>query len=130
MLRLCLVIGAMKAGTTSLFAHLARHPEIAPCRDKEPSFFCSHYDRGLDWYRPIRYPTPAQRGAQIADAIRFSAMASTSSGPIITACRTGQQSAGATAALRKEGFEKVYLLGGGIAAWEGASLPLTKNNKK
>lgn len=46
--------------------------------------------------------------------------------PIITACRNGQQAAGATTALRKQGFEKVYLLGGGITAWQGASLPLTK----
>lgn len=46
--------------------------------------------------------------------------------PVIAACRTGQQSAGAASALRKKGFEKVYLLGGGILAWEGASLPLTK----
>lgn len=46
--------------------------------------------------------------------------------PIITACRTGQQSAGACAVLRKHGFERVYNLSGGILAWQNASLPLTK----
>ena len=46
--------------------------------------------------------------------------------PIVTACRTGQQSATASGVLRKRGFEKVYSLSGGIAAWEGANLPLTK----
>lgn len=46
--------------------------------------------------------------------------------PIITACRTGQQSAGACALLRKNGFERVYNLSGGILAWQNASLPLTK----
>jgi len=34
------IIGAMKCGTTSLFNHLAAHPEIAPCSTKEPDFFC------------------------------------------------------------------------------------------
>lgn len=46
--------------------------------------------------------------------------------PIITVCRTGQQSAGASAVLRKHGFERVYNLSGGILAWQNASLPLTK----
>lgn len=46
--------------------------------------------------------------------------------PIITVCRTGQQSAGASAALRKHGFERVYNLSGGILAWQNASLPLIK----
>lgn len=46
--------------------------------------------------------------------------------PIITVCRTGQQSAGASAMLRKRGFERVYNLSGGILAWQNASLPLTK----
>ena len=46
--------------------------------------------------------------------------------PIITACRTGQTSARASNALRKQGFEKVYYLSGGLLAWEDANLPLTK----
>lgn len=47
--------------------------------------------------------------------------------PIITACRTGQLSVRAGNVLRKNGFENVYNLAGGLAAWEGANLPLTKN---
>lgn len=46
--------------------------------------------------------------------------------PIITACRSGNQSASTGVALRKHGFERVYHLTGGIAAWQGANLPLTK----
>ena len=46
--------------------------------------------------------------------------------PIITTCRTGQVSAKAGGKLVADGFEKVYSLNGGILAWEGASLPLTK----
>lgn len=48
--------------------------------------------------------------------------------PIISTCRTGQQSASACSLLRKNGFEKVYSLSGGILAWQNASLPLTKND--
>ena len=46
---------------------------------------------------------------------------------IITACRNGQQAANASGILRKHGFENVFSLAGGIVAWEGASLPLTKS---
>ena len=46
--------------------------------------------------------------------------------PIIATCRTGQQSAGVCATLRKRGFEKVFNLNGGILAWQNANLPLTK----
>ena len=46
--------------------------------------------------------------------------------PIITTCRTGQISVKAGGKLVADGFEKVYTLNGGILAWEGASLPLTK----
>jgi rhodanese-related sulfurtransferase len=46
--------------------------------------------------------------------------------PIITACRTGQLAATAGNTLRKNGFERVYNLQGGLLAWEGANLPLTK----
>lgn len=44
--RFGLIIGAMKCGTTTLFNHLARHPQVAPSRIKEPSFFCD------EQYRP------------------------------------------------------------------------------
>ena len=39
--RFGLIVGAMKCGTTSLFNHLAAHPEVAPCRTKEPDYFSS-----------------------------------------------------------------------------------------
>ncbi len=49
------VIGAMKAGTTSLFGYLCRHPQIYMCPHKEPMYF-SHEDvhaKGDDWYRSL-----------------------------------------------------------------------------
>ncbi len=46
---------------------------------------------------------------------------------IITACRNGQQAASASGILRKNGFQNVFSLSGGVVAWQGASLPLTKD---
>lgn len=47
-----MVIGAMKSGTTTLYRHLAAHPQIGMSRDKETDFFVAekNYDLGPDWY--------------------------------------------------------------------------------
>ena len=53
------LIGAQKAGTTSLAYLLDQHPDIAVSNPKEPGFFAAEYERGLDWYRncyPDRLP--------------------------------------------------------------------------
>ncbi|WP_373508989.1 rhodanese-like domain-containing protein [Thiocapsa sp.] len=49
--------------------------------------------------------------------------------PIIVNCRSGAQSSMACSQLRKEGFEHVFNLRGGIMAWEAASLPLTRKKR-
>ncbi len=57
-----LVIGAMKAGTTSLFNYLAGHPQINPPFRKEIKYFDIHYPQGLGWYRahfPVRFKMKA-----------------------------------------------------------------------
>lgn len=46
--------------------------------------------------------------------------------PVIVSCRSGQRSARAASVLKKNGFETVYNLDGGLAAWQNASLPVTK----
>ncbi|RJK97876.1 sulfotransferase domain-containing protein [Vallicoccus soli] len=48
-----LVIGAMKAGTTSLHHYLAAHPGLHLPTTKELNFFRDdrHFGRGVDWYR-------------------------------------------------------------------------------
>ncbi|TWI05777.1 rhodanese-related sulfurtransferase [Luteimonas cucumeris] len=46
--------------------------------------------------------------------------------PVVAVCRNGQASADAAKRLKKAGFEKVYWLDGGIAAWQHADLPLVK----
>ncbi len=47
---LALIIGAGKAGTTSLFSYLSQHPRICAANRKEINFFSRHWDRGRDFY--------------------------------------------------------------------------------
>ena len=46
--------------------------------------------------------------------------------PFIVACATGQRAPTAAEAIRKLGFEEVFVLNGGQAAWTQAGLPVTK----
>ncbi len=59
-----IVIGAMRAGTTTLHRLLAAHPQVAMSREKEPDFFVAerNFDRGLDWYRSLFPREGAVRG--------------------------------------------------------------------
>lgn len=52
MLPTFIIIGAMKAGTTSLHTYLSLHPQIGMSSIKELDFFNeeSHWARGVDWY--------------------------------------------------------------------------------
>ena len=47
----------------------------------------------------------------------------------IVNCRSGSQSAMACNLLRKEGFEEVFNLRGGILAWQSANLPITRKRR-
>jgi hypothetical protein len=48
-----LLVGAMKAGTTSLYHYLAAHPQVLTPRYKAPEFFVeeANWSRGVEWYR-------------------------------------------------------------------------------
>jgi rhodanese-related sulfurtransferase len=46
--------------------------------------------------------------------------------PVVLVCKAGQTSGAAAKRLRKAGFEHVYVLDGGIGAWQQAGLPLTR----
>lgn len=52
------IVGVVKGGTTSLFAYLAQHPDICPCREKEPHYFS-----------PLRLP-----GGHLAPLERYDAL--------------------------------------------------------
>ena len=46
--------------------------------------------------------------------------------PVIVICASGNRSRSALGSLRRLGFEQVFELGGGVAAWQQAGLPLEK----
>ena len=53
------IIGAMKAGTSSLHEYLHQHPEIFMSRLKEPQYFAPHKTRwGQPWGQGYSHPEP------------------------------------------------------------------------
>jgi len=46
--------------------------------------------------------------------------------PVVLLCRTGNASATAAKMLKKAGYEQVYVLEGGLPAWQAADLLLVK----
>lgn len=60
MLPTFIVIGAAKAGTTSLSAYLRAHPQVFVSSPKEPHFFFHNWDRGVSWYETLFEPGRAQ----------------------------------------------------------------------
>lgn len=86
------VVGAPKAGTTTLAAWLSEHPQVAMSATKELEFLDVHFDRGLDWYRSqlpaarpgtvvgeatpayLGHPLAPQRAAASLPATRFVAV--------------------------------------------------------
>jgi hypothetical protein len=46
-----LLIGAMKAGTTTFYEWLVTHPLVPAAVEKEVHFFDFHFPQGLTWYR-------------------------------------------------------------------------------
>lgn len=46
-----LIIGAQKAGTTSIYDNLVKHPQVAPADIKEVHFFDNNWQKGENWYR-------------------------------------------------------------------------------
>ena len=51
-----LIIGAQKAGTTSLYNYLISHPSIIPSFRKEVGYFDSNFEKDLIWYKSF-FPT-------------------------------------------------------------------------
>lgn len=45
-----LILGAMRAGSTSLYRYLGAHPDVY-ITPKELGFFTEHFDKEIDWYR-------------------------------------------------------------------------------
>lgn len=65
-----IVIGAQKAGTTTLYDALVLNPKVTGSYFKEVHFFDTDFDRGLDWYA-LNFP-PRQEIADDARVIEAS----------------------------------------------------------
>lgn len=57
------VLGAMKSGTSALYAHLTGHPQVVPAMTKEVRYFDLNYHRGESWYRS-HFPLAAHLAAR------------------------------------------------------------------
>jgi hypothetical protein len=57
-----LILGAAKAGTTSLHHYLSEHPEVSPPLIKEIHYFDHAHHRGRGWYLAHFPPTAAAAG--------------------------------------------------------------------
>jgi hypothetical protein len=60
-----IIVGAQKAGTTSLWAYLSEHPLVAAPITKEVSFFDVNFHRGINWYR-MHFPHRERGHASLA----------------------------------------------------------------
>lgn len=65
-----LIIGAQRAGTTSLYSYLTQHPDVVGALTKEIHFFDNGYQRGRSWYAahfpPRRWVQLRRRGDGVA----------------------------------------------------------------
>lgn len=55
-----IIIGAQKAGTTSLYKYLSKHPSIIAPEKKEVHFYDDNFTKGLKWYRR-HFPTVIEK---------------------------------------------------------------------
>lgn len=72
------LIGAQKAGTTTLAYLLDQHPDITVSQPKESHFFAHNRDKGLDWYKE---QFPESPGTICLDASTSYSMAPLTEGP-------------------------------------------------
>jgi hypothetical protein len=60
-----IIVGAQKAGTTQLYAHMVKHPRVFAGVKKEVDYFSKQPDRPVAWYRsrfPLRLQVEARDG--------------------------------------------------------------------
>jgi rhodanese-related sulfurtransferase len=62
----------------------------------------------------------AQLGGRMSELEKFK------NRPLILSCQNGTTSGATLGALKKAGFGEVYVLAGGVSAWQQAGLPVTK----
>ena len=58
---------------------------------------------------------------------RAGELAKSAARPVVVYCDRGQRAKSAAGALKRAGFERIYVLAGGQKAWKDASLPMQKD---
>ena len=77
--------------------------------------------------REDAYILDVREASKLAD--RVSELEKFKDKPIIVCCASGMRSSKACGELKKQGFEKLYSLSGGVDAWVGAGYPVKKGAK-
>ncbi len=65
-----IMIGAQRAGTSSLYYYLTQHPQVLAASRKELHFFDAHYHQGAPWYR-AQFPLKSSDGAITGEATPY-----------------------------------------------------------
>ena len=85
---------------------------VLDVRDSE-EFAAGHLPRAR--HIPLR-----ELGTRVDEIAKYKAK------PVILTCKSGSRSASAVRLLKQAGFASVYMLKGGLVAWEQASLPVER----
>ena len=113
-----------RLATAEVLYYMPDHPKLLQSfvwqtLDLAPSYPRIH--KFLDFWRAeidaVIHSVRLASGEQLAPAKAL---------PVVLVCKAGQSAEGAASMLRKAGFERVFVLDGGIDGWQQAGLPLAK----
>ncbi len=122
---------ALVSGTLLVWPYLRRFtggPWVTPA---QATLLINREDGSIvDVREPAEYAAGHVLGAKNIPMARVASagadLAKRKAKPLIVYCETGDRSAKAAAVLRKQGFERVVNMAGGIKAWREAGLPVEK----
>ena len=106
-------LGGNQIGTFEATRLINQGPALILDVREEKEFAAGHLPRAR--HIPVR-----ELSARVGEIGKFKDK------PVIVMCRTGTRAGAACRFLQKAGFSNVYLLKGGITAWQQASLPVEK----
>ena len=111
------------AGQFSSFKELGTH-EATLLMNKEDAYILDI--RPAAEFKKGHILGSKQIKAELVNKADFSTLEKQKSKPIIVVCAMGMTSKRTASQMIKAGFENVATLKGGINAWQGANLPITK----